>query len=247
MAPSKEAAMHVNELDRASIDHVLTTTRAVRRRLDLDRHVPFEVVYECLEIALQAPTGFNLQNWRWLVVTDPDVRATIAESFRRIELPFLEVMESDIPTDDTDAERVAASSRHLAEHLEQVPIHVIPCSVGGIRDNHDLFASLGYDTDLTNMAASATYGEIWPAAWSFMLALRSRMLGSSLTMIHLGAEPEIARLLDIPDGVSQAGLIPVAYFQGEDFRPGPRRPLDEVAFHNRWGEPLARPAASTTA
>ena len=235
--------MRVDDLHRGSIDHVLTTTRAVRRRLDLDRPVPLEVVYECLEIALQAPTGFNLQTWRWLVVTDPDTRAAIGEIFRRIELPFLEAMERDIPTDDVDAQKVAASSRHLAEHLEQVPVHVIPCSVGGIHQDHELFASLGYDTDLANMAASATYGGIWPAAWSFMLALRSRGLGSSLTMIHLGAEPEVARLLDIPQGVSQAGLIPVAYFRGDDFRPGPRRPLEEVAFHDRWGAQLPALAA----
>ena len=239
--------MRVDDLDRASIDHVLTTTRAVRRRLDLDRPVPLDVVHECLEIGLQAPTGFNLQNWRWLVITDADTRAAIAETFRRIELPFLDAMEADVPADDVDSQKVAASSRYLAEHLEQVPVHVIPCVVGGIHEDHELFASLGYDTDLTNMAASASYGGIWPAAWSFMLALRSRGLGSSLTMIHLGAEPEVARLLDIPDGISQAGLIPVAYFRGEDFRPGPRRPLEDVAFHNRWGRTLTRPTAATTA
>ncbi len=192
------------------------------------------MVYRCLELALQAPTGFNLQTWRWLVITDPDTRAAIAGIFRRIELPFLEMMERSIPTDDVPAQKVAASSRFLPEHLAEVPVHVIPCSVGGIQENHELFADLGYGTDLTNMAASATYGEIWPAAWSFMLALRSRGLGSSLTMIHLGAEPEVARLLDIPDGVSQAGLIPVAYFRGQDIRAGPRRPLAEVAFQDRW-------------
>ena len=115
---------------------------------------------------------------------------------------------------------------------------MIPCHVGGVHEDRELFTHLGYDTDLDNMAAASTYGEIWPAAWSFMLALRSRGLGSSLTMIHLGAESEFARLLDIPDGVSQAGLIPVAYFLGEDFRPGPRRPLDEIAFHDRWDRPF---------
>ncbi len=115
---------------------------------------------------------------------------------------------------------------------------MIPCHTTGLQQDRELFAHLGYDTDLDNMAAASTYGEIWPAAWSFMLALRSRGLGSSLTMIHLGAEPEVARLLGIPDGISQAGLIPVAYFRGEDFHPAPRRPLGEVAFHDRWGQPL---------
>ncbi len=230
--------MRVDDLDRASIDHVLTTTRAVRRRLDLDRPVPLEVVRECLEIALQAPNGFNFQRWRWLVITDPDTRAAIARIYRRVEVPAVEALASPVPADDPDTQRVAASSRYLGDHLEQVPVHVIPCHVGGLREDRELFTHLGYDSDLDNMAAASTYGEIWPAAWSFMLALRSRGLGSSLTMIHLGAEPEVARLLEIPDGVAQAGLIPVAYFHGEDFRRAPRRPLDEVAFHDRWSTRL---------
>ena len=239
--------MDADNLDRASIDHVLTTTRAVRRRLDLDRPVPLDVVHECLEIALQAPNGFNFQRWRWLVITDPHTRAAIAEIYRRVELPAVDALASQVPADDIDTQKVATSSRYLGDHLEQVPVHVIPCHVGGVHEDRELFAHLGYDTDLDNMAAASTYGEVWPAAWSFMLALRSRGLGSSLTMIHLGAEPEVARLLDIPDGISQAGLIPVAYFLGEDFRAGPRRPLDEVAFHDRWGQSLTRPAASTSA
>ncbi len=238
--------MHVDDFDRTSIDHVLTTTRAVRRRLDLDRPVPLDVVRECLEIALQAPNGFNFQRWRWLVITDPSIRAAIAEIYRRVELPAVEALASQVPADDFDTQKVAASSRYLGDHLERVPVHVIPCHAGGLQQDRELFTHLGYDTDLDNMVAASTYAEIWPAAWSFMLALRSRGLGSSLTMIHLGAEPEVARLLDIPDEISQAGLIPVAYFRGEDFRPAPRRPLDEVAFHDRWGQPLTRPATSTS-
>ncbi|MDS1269622.1 nitroreductase family protein [Lipingzhangella sp. LS1_29] len=230
--------MRIDELDLASVDHVLTTTRAARRRLDLDRPVPLTVIRECLEIALQAPNGFNFQLWRWLVVTEPDTRAAIAEIYRRMALPAVGALASQVPADDVGTRKVADSSRYLGEHLDQVPVLVIPCHVGGLAENRALFAELGYDSDLDNMAASATYGEIWPAAWSLMLALRARGLGSSLTMIHLGAEPEVARLLAIPDGVSQAGLIPVAYFRGEDFAPGPRRPLAEVAFQDRWNTPL---------
>ncbi len=237
--------MHLAQLDRASIDHVLATTRAARRRLDLDRHVPLEVVYECLALALQAPTGFNQQNWRWLVITDPDTRRAIGEIYRRIEAPFIEAMRSQIPSDDAQTHRVADSSWYLAEHLGEVPVHVIPCTVEPLHAVREMFATLGYDTDLDNMAASAVYGEIWPAAWSFMLALRSRGLGASLTMIHLGAEAEVARLLDIPKGIAQAGLIPIAYFTGTDFKPARRRPVRDVTFHERWGRPA--PAAITPA
>ncbi len=227
--------MRTDELDRQSIDHVLTTTRAVRQRLDLDRPVPLDIVRECLGLALQAPTGFNQQNWRWLVITDPEKRRAIAEIVRRVERPFIDMMERSIPEDDWESRRVAVSSWYLAEHLHNVPVHVIPCSVERIGNVSEMFRSLGYQTDLDNMAASAIYGELWPAAWSFMLALRSRGLGSSLTMIHLGAESEVARILGIPSDVTQAGLIPVAYFRGDDFRPGPRRSLDEVTFYDHWG------------
>ena len=227
--------MRVTDLDRASVDHVLTTTRAVRRRLDLDRPVPLEVVYHCLDIGLQAPTGFNLQNWRWLVVTDPELRRELAGIYRRCLRPFIEMMDAQTPGDDHATQRVSASSWYLAEHLERVPVHVIPCTTLQVAAEREMWASQGFDTDHWNMAASSVYGEVWPAAWSFMLALRSRGLGSSLTMIHLAAEPEVARLLDIPKGVSQAGLLPVAYFQGEDFRPARRRPVGEVTFHDRWG------------
>ncbi len=159
-----------------------------------------DVVRECLDLALQAPTGFNEQNWRWLVVTDPGKRAVIGEAFRRAERPFVEMMEANIPDGDEETRKVASSSWYLAEHLHEVPVHVIPCQVGRIDSTAKLFGSLGYDTDLTNMATSAVYAILWPAAWSFMLALRSRGLGASLTMIHLGAEDEIAKLLEIPGG-----------------------------------------------
>ncbi|WP_290813214.1 nitroreductase family protein [Halovivax sp.] len=232
--------VRIEDLDRRSIDHVLTTTRAVRRRLDLERPVPLDVIDECLDIALQAPTGYNLQNWRWLVITDPETREVLGEVYRRLLAPFVEKMESELPEDDEQSQKVAASSQYLAEHLHEVPVHVIPCTTLQIEDEYELWASMEYETDLWNMAASSVYGEVWPAAWSFMLALRSRGLGSSLTMIHLGAEPEVRDLLDIPEDVSQAGLIPVAYFEGEDFRRGTRRQLEEVAFYDRWGRSRER-------
>ena len=234
-AKGADEPVRVEDLDRDSIDHVLTTTRAVRRRLDLERPVPLEVINECLEIALQAPTGYNLQNWRWLVITDAETRRVLAELYRRSLDPFVGMMESEYPTDDEQSAKVAASSLYLAEHLDAVPVHVIPCTTLRIEDEHELWESMGYETDLWNMVASSVYGEVWPAAWSFMLALRSRGLGSSLTVIHLAEEPTVADLLGIPDEVSQAGLIPVAYFEGEDFRRGTRRPLADVAYYDRWG------------
>ena len=228
--------MKLSELDRGSIDHVLSTTRAVRRRLDLQRPVPLDVVHECLQLAVQAPTGFNLQNWRWLVVTDPHARRELGAIYRRSLRPFIEMMDAQTAADDETTRRVSASSWHLAEHLHEVPVHVVPCTTLQVTAEREMWAAHDFETDLWNMAASSVYGEVWPAAWSFMLALRARGLGSSLTMIHLAEEQEAARLLDIPEGVSQAGLIPVAYFTGQDFAPGHRRPVRELVFHDRWGQ-----------
>ena len=228
--------MRVQELDLRSVDHVLTTTRAVRQRLDLEQEVPLDVVRECLEIALQAPTGFNLQDWRWIVVTDPERKRRIGDLFRRAEHTFVDMMDAEIPEDDLAGKRIVSSCRHLAEHLHEVPVLVIPCTTSKVSDTYGLFEHLKFETDLWNMAASAVYGGIWPAAWNFMLALRSRGLGSSLTMIHLGHEPEIARILEMPDGASQAGLIPVAWFTGDDFQRGPRRPVHEVTYYDQWGQ-----------
>ena len=226
--------METTKLDRRSIDHVLATTRAVRRRLDLERPVPLEVVRECLELALQAPTGFNQQNWRWLVVTDPEKRQAIAEIFRRVERPFMDMMEQSIRNGDEETRKVATSSWYLAEHLHEVPVHVIPCSISRIDGVRAMFGSLGYETDLENMAASAIYGELWPAAWSFMLALRSRGLGSAWTTLHLPFEREAEELLGIPDTVTQVALLPVGFYTGTSFTPAARRPAREITYANRW-------------
>ncbi|WP_254861450.1 nitroreductase family protein [Halovivax gelatinilyticus] len=234
-ANTEDEPIRIEDLDRRSIDHVLTTTRAVRRRLDLDRPVPLEVIDECLEIGLQAPTGYNLQNWRWLVISDEESRHELADSYRRSLEPFVEMMEGELPEDE-QTQKVAASSTYLAEHLHEVPVHVIPCTTLSVREEREMWEQMEYESDPLNMAASSVYGEVWPAAWSFMLALRSRGLGSSLTMIHLAQEPTVAELLGVPDGISQAGLIPVAYFEGEDFRRGTRRPLEDVAFYDQWGQ-----------
>jgi nitroreductase len=209
------------EIDLAAVDHVLTTTRSVRRRLDLTRAVEPEVVEECLRIAVQAPTGGNTQGWRWIVVTDPDHRQAIAEMYRDIALPYLAAMPGGGDV-DPGQQRVIDSANYLAERLQDVPVFVIPC----------LWADLGAPT---NFSAAGTYGSIFPAVWSFQLALRSRGLGSVLTTLHLPHADRVAELLGIPDGVTQVALVPVAYFTGEDFQPARRRPATEVTYWDQWG------------
>ncbi len=208
-------------MDLATVDELLTTTRAVRKRLDLTRPVPREVILECIRLAMQAPTSSNAQDWRWLVVTDADKRAAIAEIYRSIGSEYLAHAASN--TTDAQTRRVYQSARGLTETLAEVPVHVIPCLDPRFDGSNQLIAASGW-------------ASIIPAGWSFLLALRSRGLGSVWTTMHLAKEREVAEVLGIPDAVMQAALFPVAYTIGTDFRPAARPPAETITFWNTWGE-----------
>jgi nitroreductase len=209
------------------IDHLLSTTRAVRRKLDLERPVEPAVLAECLRLALQAPTPGNVQAWRWLVVRDQGVKERLGAIFREVGEAYLadrEANAADAATRPSVA-RALASGRHLIDVIERVPVFVIPCLEGRPAGDNALDA--------------AFYGGIFPAVWNFQLALRSRGLGSTLTTYHLSREAEAAEILGVPDGYTQAGLLPVAYTTVPDFKPAARIPLEEVAYADRWGTPLS--------
>jgi nitroreductase len=200
-----------------SVDEVLATTRAVRRRLDLTRSVPANVLGECLALAQQAPTASNMQSGHFVVVTAPDLRAALAELCRRTQLP-----DPD-PSWPPAKARMMSNVAYLRDHLHEVPVHVIPC------------VELGDDDGASHGPGPGFWGSIVQSAWSFMLAARSRGLGTVWTTIHLYHEEEAARLLGIPyPQVRQAALIPVAYAIGSSFRPGPRKPLDEFIHWGDW-------------
>ncbi|OCB34773.1 nitroreductase [Mycobacterium malmoense] len=207
-------------MDLATVDELLTTTRSVRRRLDLDRPVSRDVILECIRLAMQAPTASNAQDWRWLVITDADKRAAIAEIYRSVGAEYLAYAVKD--TADPQTRRVYASALSLTDTLGRVPVHVIPCLANRI-DNSNL------------LTAASAWASIIPAGWSFLLALRSRGLGSVWTTMHLAKEREVADLLGIPDTVTQAALFPVAYTVGTDFRPAARPPAETVTFWDGWG------------
>lgn len=211
-----------------SPDELLSTTRAVRKRLDLTRPVEPALIRECLELATQAPTGSNSQSWHFVVVTDEAKRRQIGEWYREGFQMFYgdrEAAERQLPTNDPEyvaaTRRVVDSATYLAEHMGEVPVMVIPCITGR--------------TDNTPAALQASvWGSVMPAAWNFMLAARARGLGTCWTTLHLVHERDVAELLGLPDDVMQAVLIPVAHTVGTDFKPGPRRDLDRVVHHDAW-------------
>jgi len=217
--------------DLSQIDHLLTTTRAVRRRLDLDRPVERDVVLDCLRVALQAPTGGNRQGWRWLVIDDPDLRAGLADVYRRASTPYFEARRAEVAGGSALDDKVLSSAVYLADHLHEVPVHVVPCALDRL------------PAQPKNEEAAGFYGSMLPAVWSFMLALRSRGLGSALTTLHLEYERDAAALLGIPETVTQIALIPVAYYTGTDFLPGKRKPVEAVTYVNTWGQKLDRPTS----
>jgi nitroreductase len=212
--------------DLSQIDRVLTTTKSVRRRLDLTRPVERDVVIECLRLASYAPNASNGQEWRWLVVDDPDLRRQVGEVYRRSTIgPVTDMLNAELAAGDEAGARISRSILYLADHMGEVPILVIPC----------FHFKPDRDTPLPQI--SRMFGSTYPAVWSFQLALRSRGLGSVLTTAHTLDEEGMSKVLGIPDGWTQTCLIPVAYTVGSDFTPSRRRPVEEFIGWNGWDAP----------
>jgi nitroreductase len=208
-----------------TVDELLTTTRSVRKRLDFDKPVSREVVMECLDLALQAPTGSNAQGWQWVFVDDPDKKKALADIYRANATPYLDLPKperGDIRDQQIDS--VMSSAKFLNENFEKAPVLMIPCLEGR--------------PDGAPAGMSASYwGSLLPAAWSFMLALRSRGLGSAWTTLHLigDGEKQAADILGIPfDQYAQGGLWPIAYTKGTDFKKAKRLPAEELTHWNSW-------------
>ena len=212
------------EFDLDQTDALLSTTRAVRKRLDFDRDVPDDVLLECLQLAVQAPTGSNRQGWRWMVVRDQAKKDALAEIYRKAGGEYLASAAKGADP-GTQTGRVMDSANYLAQNMGQSPVLVIPMIIGRL-------------DDASTNSAAGLMGSIIPAMWSVQLALRSRGLGSCLTTIHLGLEHEAAELLGIPDHMSQVGLLPVAYTKGTDFKPAARPPVEEITYLDTYKNPI---------
>lgn len=218
--------MMASGLDLATCDKLLTTTRSVRLRFDLERPVAPEMIEQCLEIALQAPSQTNTQQWHFIVVTDPAKRAALADIYRRSFESYwaasLEKAPEAFENPSKSVQRMIDSAEFLTANLQHVPVHVLFCSRGNL-------------VNLPLFEQASAYGSIIPAAWSFMLAARARGIGCCWTTVHLMDAAAASGVLDIPDDVTQAVLLPVAYYKGDDFKLAERLPLSEVMHWNGWG------------
>lgn len=214
----------MTSFDLPMTDALLSTTRAVRKRLDFERPVESSVIKDCIDLSQQAPTGSNKQGWRWIVVTDAEKRRALADLYRKGADAYLgEAKRLAEERGAAQDARVFDSAMYLAEHFQDAPVHVIPCIEAG-----------HIAADAPRRAWIGLGGSIFPAIWSFQLALRARGLGACLTTLHLGHEAEAATLLGIPDNMVQIALLPVAYTKGTDFKPAKRGPADDIIHWDGW-------------
>ena len=213
------------EFDIEQTDNLLSTTRAVRRRLDLERDVPDDLLLRCIELAEQAPTGAGVSSRRWIVVRDPETKSQLAELYRAAGGSRIIDRSEERRGAGHPQERVAESAAHLAANLEKVPVLVL-ATIWGVHDGS---------------GRPGLFDSVIQAAWSFCLALRARGLGSAWTTLHLGKAKEFADILGIPDGVTQVVLLPVAWTIGSDFKPASRRRVSEIVWFDRWGNTQENP------
>ncbi|MFN8474050.1 MAG: nitroreductase family protein [Anaerolineae bacterium] len=217
-------------MDLVTVDKLLTSTHSVRKRLDFNRPVEPDVLETCISIATHAPSGSNRQDWSFVVVTDADKKKAVADLYRQSWYAYASSRPSEsafVREDPNAVQRgaaIASSAKYLADHMHESPVLVIPC-IEGRTENAPV------------MMQAAVFGSILPAAWSLMLALRARGLGSAWTTLHLRYEKETAELLGIPyDKVMQTALLPVAYYTGADFKPTERLPAGPRTFWDSWGK-----------
>jgi nitroreductase len=208
-------------------EELLTTTRTVRKRLDLQRPVPLDLVKHCVQVALQAPSGSNTQRWQWLVVTDTGQRTALGAIYRRACQEYLASpgaagkLFADDPARARVQQRVGDSVAYLADRMGDVPVLVVPCLETP-------------SAELPPGNQAGLWASLLPAVWSYMLAARSVTLGTAWTTLHLKYEQEAAEVLELPKNVHQAALIPTAFYTGATFQPAARQPLDEVLHLDRW-------------
>lgn len=207
------------KLDPKSVDYVLSTTRSVRLRLDFERSVDPQIILDCIDIAEQAPTGGNIGSRRWIVITDPKKKRRISELYLKSAGNWMIAARDRLSGTDHPNERMFRSAAFLAENLERSPAIVIPTIIG----IHD------------NSGRPGLFDSVIQSAWSFCLALRSRGLGTAWTTAILSEADELKAILDLPEGITEIAMFPVAWTKGSDFKPAPRTSSREITYFDSYG------------
>lgn len=215
---SDPAGSNATGIDVASVDHALTTTRAVRLRLDLERPVDNQIIYDCIDVAEQAPSGGNQGSRRWVVVRDPKIKQQLAELYMATGGEFMIGARDKIAGTGHPQERVMQSAAHLAEHLAEVPAIVIP-TIMGVHDGS---------------GRPGLFDSVIQSVWSLCVALRARGLGTAWTTAILGKRDELRDVLGVPATSTQIAMIPVAWYTGTDFKRAPRYPAREITFIDQY-------------
>ncbi len=204
----------------STVDHALTTTRGVRQRLDFSREVDDQVILDCIDVAEQAPTGGNNGSRRWMIIRDQEIKDRMAELYLAAGVDWVIETAKRLEGSGHQNERLMTGARHLGENIARTPALVIPTILG----QHD------------GSGRPGLFDSVIQSAWSFMVALRSRGLGTVWTTMYLNEAPAVAELLELPEHVTQICLFPVAYTVGTDFKPTSRRyPAREIAYFDRFG------------
>tara|TARA_B100000530_G_scaffold145432_1_gene90996 strand:- start:968 stop:2137 length:1170 start_codon:yes stop_codon:yes gene_type:complete len=211
-------ALSESGFDLNQTDRLLTTTRAVRKRLDLEREVSDDVIFTCIDLAEQAPTGGNDASRRWLVIRDQDLKNQLGELYAEVGTLFVNA-RGRLDGTGHPKEQVVSSSAYLVENFAKVPVLVM-CAIWGIHDNS---------------GRPGLFDSAIPSAWSFNLALRSRGLGTAYATMLNDKTDEVSELLGIPEGVTTLVCFPVAHTIGHDFSPAPRRPAAQITYFDQWG------------
>ena len=211
-------ALSESGFDLNQTDRLLTTTRAVRKRLDLEREVSDDVIFTCIDLAEQAPTGGNDASRRWLVIRDQDLKNQLGELYAEVGTLFVNA-RGRLDGTGHPKEQVVSSSAYLVENFAKVPVLVM-CAIWGIHDNS---------------GRPGLFDSAIPSAWSFNLALRSRGLGTAYATMLNDKTDEVSELLGIPKGVTTLVCFPVAHTIGHDFSPAPRRPAAQITYFDQWG------------
>ena len=214
-----------DKIDIKESDALLKTTRSVRLRLDFQKVVPDQVIKDCINVALQAPSQTNTQQWHFIVITEPELRKKIGDVYRSTFDAYWDESAKKASGGIEDYsggdQRMIDSALHLRDHFHEAPAMVLFCASGDL-------------VDMPLFEQASAYGSIMPAAWSFMLAARARGLGTCWTSVHLREASKVAEILRLPQNITQAVLMPVAYYSGSGFREASRLPLDQVLHWNGW-------------